>query len=268
MRRDHRACRPTVLVVCLIAASAFVQRRDSALAQSGKQEERVAAAFVLAIGRTPTTAEAQRWLAQGDLSIADLVARHRRELDQDGAARREMLSRAARDAFGGIAESERRPPGGRAGSTYFEVVQQYLQWLANRPADYQQVLRRAYRTVLQRDAYSIEIDYWRRQPALTFALLAGCVENWAIRNRPGLTATSGLPSVSVNSAYLATVRLSPEIAAEARAAVGQAPVGGRTLASAASRHVIAPGAADILSVGGIHFLAAGNARLEEMPAEK
>jgi hypothetical protein len=196
------------------------------------------------------------------------MARHRQELGQDAAARQGMLTRAARDTFGGITGSEPRPPVDPAGSTYFDVVQRYLQWLANRPADYEQVIHRAYRTVLQRNAYSIEIDYWKRQPALTFALLVGCVENWAIRNRPGLTATTGLPSISVNSAYLVTVRLSPAVAAEARAAVGLAALGERTVAAATGRHVIAPGAADIISVGGIHFVAAGNARLEEARTEK
>ena len=61
----------------------------------------------------------------------------------------------------------------------------------------------------------MEIEYWKRQPALSYALLVGCIEDWARRNRPGLMATTGVASVSVNSAYLATIRLSPGVASPA-----------------------------------------------------
>jgi len=39
-------------------------------------------------------------------------------------------------------------------------------------------VHRAYRLHLQRDAYAVEIDYWKARPATSFVLLAACVENW------------------------------------------------------------------------------------------
>lgn len=249
-------------VLCLIATIALGWSPGVVLAQSTDQDERVAAAFVLALGRAAAADEAQRWAALPPLSIAELVGRHRRALEQDGAAERDVIVRAARDAFGRVTEAGAGPPDVASG-TYYELVQRHLRWLGEHPADYQQTIHRAYRVVLQRDAYSIEIEYWKRQPVLTFALLVGCVENWAVRNQPGLTSTSGLPAISMNSAYLVTVRLSPAVGAEARAVVSLAPAGERTLAAATGRHVIAPGAADIVSVGGIHFVAAGNSRLDD-----
>ncbi len=91
----------------------------------------------------------------------------------------------------------------------------------------------------------------------SFALLAACIDDWARRNQPGLTVTSGPAAVNVNSPYLATVRLSPALAAELRAASGFQ----RPAKPALGYHVVAPGAEAVESVGGIHFAAAGAADL-------
>jgi hypothetical protein len=232
----------------------------AALAQSAAQEERVAASFVLALGRTPTAAETDQWVKQEPMSLADLMARHLQQLQGDPAAARAVTARAGWDTLG-RAPGEGDPVGASDVGTYTDLMQRSLRWLADHPSEYEQVLNRAYRLVLQRDVYSIETDYWKRQPVLSFALLAGCIDDWARRNQPGLMATAGVASVSVNSAYLATIRLSPAIAAEARMAAGLLPAGGVPDASALGRNVVAPGAGEVASVGGIHFAAAGSARL-------
>lgn len=250
--------KPRFALLFLVAALAFPS--VTALAQSAEQEERIAASFVLALGRTPTAGEIERWAKQEPLPLADLIARHRRQLQTDSATERAVIIKAGQHAFG-RAPSEDHTKSLSGGGTYADLMQRHLRWLAEHPADYEQLVHRAYRLLLQRDAYSLEIDYWKRQPALSFALLVGCIEDWARRNRPGLTATTGVATVSVNSAYLATVRLSPAVAAEARVAAGLVPAGDAALASAAGRNLVAPGADQVASVGGIHFAAAGAANL-------
>jgi hypothetical protein len=250
----------------LFVASVLASPSATSLAQTAEQQERIEASFVLALGRTPTSVEIERWAKQEPLPLADLLARHRRQLQGDVADQRAVVVKASQDAFG-LAPGEddiKRESGG----TYTDLMQRHLRWLAEHPAEYEQVVHRAYRLVLQRNAYSLEIDYWKRQPAISFALLAGCIEDWARRNRPGLTATTGVASVSVNSAYLATVRLSPAVAAEARVAAGLVPTGDAALASAAQRHLVAPGADHVASVGGIHFAAAGAAELASTVARQ
>ena len=235
-----------VAVTCLPAA---------ARAQASPQEERVAASFVLALGRTATPAETSRWTTQDPLPLQELIARHRRQLQADPAAQRAVTAKARQDAFGPGPGGDPEPAG--SGGIYADLVQRHLQWLAQHPAEYEQVMHRAYQLLLQRNAYSVEIDYWKRQSVLSFALLVGCIEDWARRSQPGLTATTGTAAVSINSAYLAAVRLSPGVAAEARAAAGLVPAGDPNLAIAAGRVVVAPGAGGVVSVGGIPFAAAG-----------
>jgi hypothetical protein len=249
-----------LLVVACVSAPAVVH------AQFAQIEERIAASFVLALGRIPTAAEVERWAKDGPSTVADLFSRHREALRHDAAAGREVAVKAAQDAFGrapSVDELRRLSDG----EIYAEIVQRYIQRLAADPAEYEQVMHRAYRLHLQRDAYAVELDYWRARPALSFTLLAGCVENWARRNQPGLMATAGVPSVSVNSPYLAAVRLSPAVAAEARAAAGFPPPGDAALAAALGRHVVAPGAGTVTSVGGIYFAAAGRTPLVPVPVK-
>jgi len=240
--------------LCLLAALASPSA--TAIAQSAEQEERIAASFVLALGRVPTFGEMEQWTKEEPLSVADLIARHRRQLQTDAAGRRAVFIRAWQDAFG-LAPGEGEIGSLSVGATYTDLVQRHIRRLAGQPAAYEQVVHRAYRRLLQRDAYPTEIDYWNRQPTLSFVLLAGCVENWATRNQPGLMAATGVATVSVNSGCLATVRLSPVVAREARAATGLVPSGDPALAAAAGRHLVAPGADQVASVGGIHFTAAG-----------
>ncbi len=244
-----------LLAISFVAAAPWV-----AHAQPAAQDERVAASFVLALGRTPAAAELSQWTAGAPASIADLLARHRQRLRSDRAAARDAATRASVDALGRPpAQGDPAAPAG--GDAYVDAMKRHLERLAGQPAEYEQVLHRAYRLVLARDPYDVEIAYWKRQPVLSYALLAGCIDNWGRRNQPGLMATTGVATVSINSPYLVAVRLSPAVAAEARMAAGLAPGGGRAAALARARNIVAPGAAEVASDGGIHFAAAGSDRV-------
>jgi hypothetical protein len=230
-------------------------------AQPAAQAERIAASFVLALGRVPAADETTQWGGAAPRSLADLIASHRSRLEATPAEQRTVIERANRDAFG-LASGMAGSGGPSATGAYIDMVKVYVRWLDAHPDEYLQVVQRAYRAVLAREAHPVEIDYWRKRPVTSFALLAACLDNWALRNRPGLMATAGVPAVSVNSRCLAAVRLSAAVAAEARAVAGLAIVGGPDLAAASGRHVVAPGAGEIVSVGGIHFTAAGSAALD------
>ena len=240
-------------VISVILAGAVAAPAVSVCAQP-PQNDRVAAAFVLARGRVPTAAEIEAWSAAATSPFSELLARHRQQLSEDETVRRAATAKAGVDAFG--TEGAQEPAGSQAASvTYVEQMRQHLRWLSDRPDEYARVVQRAYRAVLRRDAYPPELAYWSKRPALSFALLTACIDDWARRNQPGLTVTSGPAAVNVNSAYLATVRLSPADAAELRAAAGFARPRGS--AAALGRHVVAPGAEEVASVGGIHLAAAG-----------
>lgn len=244
----------TVAVLVLSTLTAHGQAKD--------QPERIAASFVLAQGRMPTTDEIARWTQAEPRSLAELLVRQREQLQASPEAQRAVKVKAWQDAFGRTpGENEIAAAASNRGGTYTELMKLHLERLAAHPLEFEQVLHRVYRFLLQRDAYLLEVDYWKQQGVLPYALLVACVEDWARRNQPGLMVTTGIPTVSVNSRYLATVRLSPAVAVEARAATGLAPAGDSVRAIAAGRNLVAAGAELITSSGGIHFVATGAADL-------
>jgi len=249
--------RLTSLFACAVLAllGAF------ASAKPDEQQERLDASFLLAQGRLPTAEERQAWTGAEEKPFAGLLARHREQLRSEAAVQHAVAVRAALDAFGiETLPAELGAVKPTAGSTYVDLVQSHLQWLAVHPDTYQLVVDRAYRLAVGRAAFSIEQDYWRARATLSFAMLVGCVDSWARRNAPGLMATTGIPSISINCGYLTTRRLSPAVAAEVRAVSGLAPAGAAAQALACGRNLIAPGAGEIVSVGGIHLVAVGGGR--------
>lgn len=223
--------------------------------------ERAAAACLLAHGRWPAGDESAAESGGTAGSVAELVARQRGRIAGDAALQRAVVDAAVRDAFGRAPNAEELSEIAPGGLTYAVLVQRHVARLATHPDEYAVVVDRAYRRTLDRAADPVEFDYWKQRPAVTFALLVGCLENWARRNSPGLTVTSGTPSISANGTCLATLRLSPGVAAEACAAIGLPALADRPLAAARGCHVVAPGAAEIASVGGVHFLAVGGESL-------
>jgi hypothetical protein len=243
-----------LLVLAVLALPCTV-----ANAQTPGHQERIEASFLLALGRGPSADEARACAGPDTSSVPALVALHRQRLQSDPALRRSVAIKACRDALGREPSEPEIDTWSTAGRTYAELMGEQVQRLAEHPDDYREVIDRAYRLVVHRAAHSIEFDYWNGRGTLPFMLLVGCIEDWARRNAPGLMSTTGMPSVSVNSAHLTTVRLPPAIAREARAAAGLAADKNPAWRATLGRHVIAAGAGELASVGGIHFVAAGRA---------
>lgn len=244
----------------LFTCAALALLGASAVAKPEEQQERIDASFLLAQGRLPTAEERQAWAGPTEPAFGELLTRQRERLRNDAAAQRAVAVRAACDAFGTEAPPSELVAVPAVGSAYVDLLQSHLQWLAAHPDAYRQVVDRAYRLAVGREAFPMEQDYWRERATLSFAMLVGCVDSWARRNAPGLMATTGTPSISINCGYLTTRRLSPAVAAEVRAASGLAPSGDAALALARDRDLIAPGAGEIASIGGIHLVAVGGGR--------
>jgi len=219
--------------------------------RADEQSERVAASFVLALGRGPTVAEARQW-AGPDVSFADLMAKHRQQLQGDAAAKRTVVAKAFQDAVGRAPTAQEVAADSTGAASYTELVQQHVKRMAGDAGEYAQVLNRVYQLVIRRDVYPEEIEYWKKKRTLSFTVLVGCVDNWGRRNQPGLMVTAGPAAVSINCVFLTTARLSPVAAAEARAAAGLPAVSDPQ----AGTNLLAAGAEGVATDGRMHFAAA------------
>jgi hypothetical protein len=222
-------------------------------AADGLQAERISAAYVLAAGQLPTSDEIAE--EKSDESVSELVTRLSQSPAGSPANRANVARQAYVDCFGVEPSADDLA---HASGNYTAQLNQHLQHLAAHRGEYAKVVERAYQRVIRRDPYAEEITYWNRYDVASYALLSAAIENWARRNQPGLMVTSGEPTVSVNSLYLAAVRLSPVVADEVATALGAPRTrddSDRVRASA--RTVLSPGGAQLISNGGIAFVAAG-----------
>lgn len=226
-------------------------------AQTSEQQERITAAFVLALGRLPSAGEMTKSDTPDRPSVASLYSTQRELLKSDTAAKRAVVVRACLDAFGRAPTEKEIAAWSTDSVTYTELMKQHLAWLAANPDANHRALDLAYRHLISRPAYDLEIDYWKSRGPLPYVLLLGAIENWAQRNSPGLTVTSGTPSISINSRYLATARLSPAVANEARPLLGLPVWSDVARLNNPGCNLLAVGASEIASVGGIHFLVVG-----------
>jgi hypothetical protein len=246
----------TLALIATLTVSAL-----PAFGESPDATERIAASYVLAFGRAPTEDEIAADQTTEALRISDLVAKHHQRLQRDAALKRETAMKAFKDAFGRTpSESELAASIGVDG-TYTDLMKHHIDHLAMDPSEYEKVMERAYRLVIRRGVYPEEVGYWRSRDTLPYVLLVGCIEDWGRRNAPGLMVTTGTPTVSMNSNYLTTVRLSPSLVAEARTAAGLMVEGTRDFNSATGRNLVAAGAANLVTGGRIAFVASGGANL-------
>jgi hypothetical protein len=224
-----------LLVLFLLAATTFA-------ADPGEDVARTALAHLLAFGR-PGTAGA----TASSGTLAAQIERHRAELQTSAAAREHTARAAWFDAFGREPSAAELSAEAALPHTYPERLQRHLARLREHTDEYREVIHRAYRLVVHRDAYAEEFEYWRPHGIRSFVVLVACVEDWARRNRPGLMVTAGTPTVGARSRFVTILPLQPALAAEARTA----------LAETTDSRVIAVSGARIATAGGVHVALVG-----------
>ncbi|BET69141.1 hypothetical protein ASA1KI_40590 [Opitutales bacterium ASA1] len=235
----------SLVLVVIIAAGLLPVPTDAASVGLRRGSE------LLAFGRVSTTSPTQ----DGKTARALLQA-SRERLATDATLRTIVAARAQRDATGETSPRDLAvDPSGPL--LYFEHVSAHVKRFAADESVYREVIDRAYQFVLGRPAYDIEFDYWKARAPLPYYLLCACIDHWAGRNAPGLMFTTGTPTISITSRYLVVERLSPGEAIALREATGLAVTGDPGMAAALDRAVVAPGAGEITSVGGIHLVAVG-----------
>lgn len=249
-----------------LALTPFLFSLAPAAEPSAENAQRAEAACLLAYGALPADSGPLAFAPAAASSVAKLLEEGRQKIQADPALQQAVVRAAYRDVLGRVpSETELRAEAASA-RTYCEIAQACVKTLAADPHAYAEVLNRAYQLVLRRDIYPSEIAYWKNHDTFAYAFVAASLEGWARRNQPGLMETSGDPTVSAASDFLVTVRLSPSVAAEAFAAGKLRPPSEAPDPFAAGRNVVAPGAADAISLGHLCFAAAGSPALLPAPS--
>jgi hypothetical protein len=218
----------------------------SATAQSQDvKTERITVAYMIAMGRKPSSGELNYWKGQGNLSVEQLVENHRQYLAGDKASKRAMIIKAFKNSYGRNPSESEIATNMNQNMTYAQWMNNHLAWLKKSSGDYVNVIKNSYKTVFGREPNTGELNFWKSQPVMSHMILAACHEDWKRKN--GNTAkTSGANTIGTSSSYVDLFKVGNEVANEASKLIG--PAGG---------NVIAPGGGNVVSSGGGNVVAAG-----------
>lgn len=225
-----------VLLVTMISATA--QSQDV-------KTERITVAYMIAMGRKPSSGELNYWKGQGDLTTAQLVEKHRQYLSGDNASKRTMIIKAFKNSYGRNPTESEISTNMNQNMTYAEWMNNHLSWLRKSSGDYVNVIKNSYKTVFGREPNTGELNFWKSQPVMSYMILAACHEDWKRKNGNN-AKTSGSNTIGTSSSYLDLFKVGNQVANEASKLIG--PAGG---------NVIAPGGGNVVSSGGGNVVAAG-----------
>ncbi len=231
-----------ILILCT-SSSIFAQ------AQLSEQEQRIQSSYITAFNRNASAGEVNYWKTQGNLSIPQLLARHKDYIKNNPGLWDGILNVSYTDAFGRPITDGEKNFHKQYPRTYFEIVNSHMEYLTKNPSLYDEVITRSYSRALGRNPTNDELKYWRGQPKTSFIWLFRAHTEWAAtQRRSNVAATSGSPRVIVSPAVLNQLK---------SAVAGLVAAGGGNLIGLDGSTLVAAGGGNLADPGGAYMVAAG-----------
>lgn len=236
-----------IFMFLMLAAASFSFKNANAQAQ----KERIQSAYILAFGRTPNSGEVTYWSGQGNLTINQIIERHKGYLKTDAGTNRAVIVKSYLDALGVVpteAEIKYHTPFYR---TYTESMTNHMVYLKQQPSELEKVIKRSYRSVFNREPSAGEITYWKQFGPIPYHILCGFHQDFKAKTTP--PSVNG--TLAVNPARVDGVIVSKSVLEEARTAA--TTLNNNTPGAT----VIAPGGANMVAAGGGNMVAAGGGNM-------
>jgi len=237
------------LIIATLMCVALLSTSFSTLFAQTEQQQRIRTSYMLALGKDATSGEVTYWSGQGNLSIAQLIERHRQYYKANPSFQRELITRSYIAAFGrnpSEGEIKHWLPGNQ---TYTDLVKGHVIYLVSNSAEQTSAINRAYHTVLSRKPTAQELGAGLASGGLSYLFWVGWLQD---ARHP-----SGTNSITFgNAPILIGVPVSAGIAAEAKSAAGLA-AGGSNMVAAGGGNMVAAGGGNMVAAGGGNMVAAG-----------
>lgn len=236
--------------IAAIICISFLCTSFSTLFAQTEQEQRIQSSYILAFNRKASTGEVDYWKTQGNLSMSQLLARHKDFIKNNPNIYDGILNVSYTDAFGRVITDDERKYHKQYPRTYLEMVNSHMDYLSKNPSLYDEVIQRSYSQALGRKASDDELKYWRGQTKCSFIWLFRAHTQWsATQRRSNVASTSGVASVSVTPGILKEVKLA---ASSLVAAGGGNLIGndGSTLVAAGGGNLVGNDGASLVAAGG------------------
>ncbi|MEJ7611910.1 MAG: hypothetical protein WKF88_12100, partial [Ferruginibacter sp.] len=170
------------------------------------QEQRIQTSYILAFNKQATGGEVNYWKTQGNLSVAQLLERHKQYIAGNRDLWNGILRVSYTDAFGrGITDGEynfhiKYP------RTYVEIMSAHMVYLNQNPALYDEVIRDSYRYAFNKNATEGEMNYWRGQQKVAWIWLFRAHMDYAASTRRNKASMSGVKFIPISSAVASETR--------------------------------------------------------------
>jgi hypothetical protein len=211
-------------------------------------KERVESSYLLALGRKPTKSELQYWLnREPDKALNDHVENHRQYANGDKNTKRALIIKSYVDVLGRNTREDEISYWMKGADLYYQLTNKHLKWLIDNPAEYEKVIKRSYKAVLNREADAGELNYWKGQKVMSFALLLSCHEDWKAKNGRTARKTSGTNNVSNSGNFVQFATVSNKVASEANNLLGAA---GGNLIGGAGANLIGQAGGNLIGQAG------------------
>ena len=212
------------------------------------QEQRIQASYVMAFNKTASGGEINYWKTQGNLSIAQLLARHKEYIINNKDLWDGILRVSYTDAFGRPIESGEYNFHIKYPRTYVEMMNAHMQYLNQNPSLYDNVIRESYKSVFGRGPQDGELNYWRGQQKVAYIWLFRAHVQYAANSRRNQASMSGVRTIPTTPGILSELR---------RAVVGLVGNDGASLIGNDGGTLVAAGAGNLIGNDGSTLVAAG-----------
>lgn len=219
-----------------------------------QQNDRIRAAYMIAFGRDANQGELTYWTSQGNLSVAQIVSRHKDYLSRDYGTQKTSIDRAYQDALGRYATQGEIDYWRKGNDTYSTLVQNHVSWLASNPAEYEKVIRRSYKFIFNREPSRGEINYWKGQGTYSYIILVGWHQDYKRRSQTGQTSDGKLNFSNASS--VVSVNISTTVGNEIKSS-GIVAGGAGNIISGGAGNIVAGGAGNVIAAGAGNVIAAG-----------
>jgi len=231
------------VVLLMLAISVF----HPSFAQT-EQEQRIQSSYILAFNKKATPDELNFWKTQGNLSVAQLLAKHKEWIKKTPSLWDGILRTSYTDAFGRTIQDGEYKFHIQYPRTYLEMMNSHMDYLNKNPSLYDNVIIESYKRVFGKPPITAELNYWKGQTKCSFIWLFRAHSQYASTQRRNVASMTGVAYVRVTPAMLAEVR---------SAAAGMVAAGGGNLIGNDGGTMVAAGAGNLVGIDGASMVAAG-----------
>lgn len=218
--------------------------------------ERIQASYLVALGRVPNSGEIAYWRGQGNLSVQQLIDRHKKYIGEDRGTRESIIRKSYVDVLGYNPSPDEVKYHSQFNRTYAQMVNEHIEYAKRYGHIHDNIIKNSYQLAFRRQPNDGELRYWKQFGVISYSYLVSMHEEYKKANN--YPSNRVLP---MNSS-VSFAPVSASVLSETRFAFGElvghmVAAGGGNMVAAGGGNMVAAGGGNMVAAGGGNMVAAG-----------